>query len=97
MSVTPKDSLRRHLDYVDRQERKFKWTMAFAGLVAVFMYGSFFYLAGKRADIYLMLDFVVVTTAITIAATAQGLHLRMTQLTNRILKAIELSAAERKD
>jgi hypothetical protein len=96
MAVTPEDSLRKHLDYVDRQERKFKLTTVFSGLVMVFTFGSFIRLATKHEDIYLVLIFVVVNTAIMVAAAAQGVHLRMTQLTNRVLKAIELAAAERK-
>src|SRR5207245_4791054 len=32
------DTLRKHQDPVDRMARKFKWTTAFAGVVAVFTY-----------------------------------------------------------
>ena len=91
MTTNTDDTLRKHLDAVDRMERKFKWTTAFAGVVGVFTYGSFFYLAGK-ADIRLVLAFVVVTLSMGIAMAANALHLRVAQMANRILKAIELSS-----
>ena len=94
MTVNAEDSLRKHLDAVDRLERRFWRTSAFAAVVAVFSYGSFFYLNGKGADIRLILDFVVVTNAIGTALISNVLHYRMTSLANTILKAVELSARE---
>ena len=96
MAVNPEDSLRKHLDAVDRLERKFKWGKALGAFSAVVSYVSFFILASKHEDIYLVLGFVVVTHAITIGLAQVTAHLTITQFTNRILKAIELSAAERK-
>src|SRR5215467_10410634 len=93
MSANTEDTLRKHLDAVDRMERKFKITTAFAGIVALFTYGSFFYLAG-RADIRLVLIFAVVSLTICIAGAANALHLRIAQVTNTILKAIELSSRQ---
>ena len=93
MSGNNEDTLRKHLDAVDRMERKFKITTAFAGLVALFTYGSFFYLAG-RADIRLVLIFAVVSLSIGMAAAANALHLRLAQMTNAVLKAIELSSRQ---
>jgi len=94
MSINTEDTLRRHLDAVDRMERKFKITTAFAGVVAFFTYGSFFYLA-SRADIRLVLVFAVVSLSIGMAGAANALHLRIAQTANRILKAIELSTRQR--
>jgi hypothetical protein len=93
MNVKNEDALRKHLDAVDRMERKFKLTTALAALTVVVGYGSFFYLAG-RADIRLVLMFVVVSLSAGMAAVANALHLRIAQTANRILKAIELSARD---
>ena len=93
MTANTEDALRKHLDAVDRMERKLKWSTAFAGVVAVFIYGSFFYLAGK-ADIRLVLIYVVVSLSMAIAMAANALHLRIAQVGNRILKAIELSTRQ---
>ena len=93
MTVKNEDTLRKHLDAVDRMERKFKMTTAFAGVVAFFTYGSFFYLSGK-ADIRLVLVFAVVSLSIGMAGAANALHLRIAQMTNVILKAIELSSRQ---
>jgi hypothetical protein len=90
MSANAEDTLRKHLDAVDRMERKSKITTAFAGVVAVFTYGSFFYLSGT-ADIRLVLVFAVASLSIGTALAANALHLRVAQMVNRILKAIELS------
>ena len=93
MTVNSEDSLRKHLDAVDRLERRAKRTSAFAGLIAVLMYGSFFYLAGK-ADIRMVLIFVVVTLGMHISLAINVAYRGMTQMTNTILKAIELSAKD---
>ena len=94
MSDNTEDSLRKHLDAVDRIERKFRRSLALAGVSSLVAYGSFFYLLGK-ADIRLVLGFVVVALSMGTATAATGLHYRMTQMTNAILKAIELSARDR--
>jgi hypothetical protein len=93
MSANTEDSLRKHLDAVDRMERKFKMTTALAASAVVVGYGSFFYLADK-ADIRLVLIFAVVSLSAGTAAAANALHLRIAQVANRILKAIELSSRE---
>lgn len=95
MSANSEDTLRKHLDAVDRIERRFKRLLVLAGLSSIVAFGSFFYLSSKGADIRQLLTFVVVTSAMGSAAAATGLHYRMTQMTNAILKAIELSARER--
>jgi hypothetical protein len=93
MSANTEDTLRKHLDAVDRMERKFKISTAFAGVVAVFTYASFFYLSTKD-DLRLLLVFAVVSLTIATALQANALHLRVTQMANRILKAIELSSRQ---
>ena len=93
MTVKNDDTLRKHLDAVDRLERKFKITTGFAGVVTVFTYGSFFYLSGT-ADIRLVLVFAVASLSIGTALAANALHLRVAQMANRILKAIELSSQQ---
>ena len=95
MSANTEDSLRKHLDAVDRIERRFKRVLVFAGLSTIVAYGSFFYLSSKGADIRQLLSFVVVTSAMGSALAATGLHYRMMQMTNAILKAIELSVRDR--
>jgi len=93
MPAHTEDTLRKHLDAVDRMERKFKWTTAFAGVVAVFTYGSFFYLSSKDS-VRLVLPYAVLSITMAVAAAANALHLRVAQMTNRILKAIELSSRQ---
>jgi len=93
MTGNTDDTLRKHLDAVDRMERKFRWTTALAGVSTLVAYGSFFYLAGK-ADIRLVLIFVVVSLSMGTAAAANALHLRIAQMANRVLKAIELSSRQ---
>jgi hypothetical protein len=93
MPAKSEDTLRKHLDAVDRMERKFKWTTVFAAVVTVFIYGSFFYLAGK-ADLRLVLIYVVVSLSMAIGMAANALHFRIAQMTNKVLKAIELSSRQ---
>jgi hypothetical protein len=95
MSPDTEDTLRKHLDAVDRIERRFKRVLVFAGLSSIVAYGSFFYLSAHGADIRMLLTFVVVTSAMGSAAAATGLHYRLMQMTNAILKAIELSVRDR--
>ena len=93
MTDNTADSLRKHLDAVDRMERKLKLTSIFAGLITAFMYISFFYLAGKAA-LPLVLIFVVVTIGMHVSLGIVNVHRSMAQMTNTILKAIELSARD---
>ena len=97
MTVSAEESLKKHLDAVDRLERKFKFTRAFAAVVAVFIYGSFFYLSSKRADLYLVLTYLLLAITMQVALVTQVLHLHVATMTNRVLKAIELAARESKD
>ena len=48
----------------------------------------------NKADIRLVLIFAVVSLSAGTAAAANALHLRIAQVANRILKAIELSSRE---
>ena len=97
MTVSAEESLKKHLDAVDRLERKFKFTRAFAAVVAVFIYGSFFYLSAKRTDLYLVLTYLLLAITMQIALVTQVLHLHVATMINRVLKAIELAARESKD
>ncbi len=95
MSANTEDSLRKHLDAVDRIERRFKRKLAFA--------------AGCRASSATALSSICQRRRRTFAnarlrrrdvgdghgAAATGLHYRIAQMTNTILKAIELSSRER--
>jgi len=94
MTANSEDALRKHLDAVDRLERKFTRTKIFAALVTVFIYGSFFYLSAKGAEIHLMLTFVVLTLTMQTALVTQTLHQIVAQMTNTVLKAIELSSRD---
>ena len=97
MSANTEDTLRQHLDAVDRYERKYKRTFVGAGVACMILYAAFFYFAvhdeggSQRGRVLfgLMLAFAF-------AGTVNGLYFHITRMTNRILKAIELLSREPK-
>jgi hypothetical protein len=97
MSAKTQDTLRQHLDAVDRYERKYKRTFVGAGVAWASLYAAFFYLAvhdkGSTQRVGVLFGLML---AFAFAAAINGLYFHITRMTNRILKAIELLTQEAK-
>ncbi len=96
MSANTEDTLRQHLDAVDRYERKHKWIWRGASVVAMSLYAAWFYLTvheGGTPRVRLLFGMMLAFVA---AAAINGLYFHITHMTNRILKAIELLTREPK-
>ena len=97
MSADTENTLRKHLDAVDRYERKYKWTFIGAGVACMSLYAAFFYFAvhdeGGSQRVRVLFGLML---AFAFAGAINGLYFHITRMTNRILKAIELLAREPK-
>ena len=97
MSANTEDTLRQHLDAVDRYERKYKWTFISAGVACMSLYAAFFYFAvhddGSTQRVRVLFGLML---AFGFAGAINGLYFHITRMTNRILKAIELLTREPK-
>ena len=97
MSANTEDTLRQHLDAVDRYERKHKRLWIGAGIVCMSLYAAFFYFAvhdqGRTQRVGVLFGLMLAFGA---AAAINGLYFHITHMTGRILKAIELLTREPK-
>jgi hypothetical protein len=96
MSAKPEDSLRQHLDAVDRYERKHKWIWRGSSVVAMSLYAAWFYLTVHEGGTPRVRLLFGMTLAFIAAAAINGLYFHIAHMTNRVLKAIELSSRESK-
>ena len=96
MSANTEDTLRQHLDAVDRYERKHKWIWRGASVVGMSLYAAFFYLAVHEGSTPRVRALFGMMLAFVFAAAINGLYFHITHMTNRILKAIELLTREPK-
>jgi hypothetical protein len=91
------NTLRQHLDAVDRYERKYKRNWIGAIVVCMSLYAAFFYFAvhdeGRTQPVGVLFGLML---AFAFAGAINGLYFHITRMTNRILKAIELLAREQK-
>jgi len=96
MSANTEDTLRQHLDAVDRYERKYKRIWIGAGVVGMSLYAAFFYLAVHEGSTQRVRALFGMMLAFVAAASINGLYFHISRMTNRILKAIELLRREPK-
>jgi len=96
MSANTEDTLRQHLDAVDRYERKHKRLWIGAGVVGMSLYAAFFYLVVHEGGTQRVGVLFGLMLAFSAAAAINGLYFHITHMTNRILKAIELLTREPK-
>ena len=97
MPADTKDTLRQHLDAVDKYEHKYKRTFMSAVVIWMSMYAAFFFFAvhdkGGSQRVSVLFGLML---AFAFAGAVNGLYLHITRMTNRILKAIELRTPESK-